>query len=70
MKWLSRMLHGAEHHRAYFYRVAGTVGILLTGEGLITDGTWSRVALVIGAILGVGGNGLATANTSTERPES
>lgn len=70
MSWLGKILHSAEHHRAYFYRLAGAIGVVLTADGIITSGTWAKVALVVGAILGVGGNGLATANTSTDREES
>lgn len=70
MKKLKQLLHTAEVHRAYFYRLAGTIGIVLTAGGVVTDGTEAKAMLIIGAILGVGGNGLATANTSTTREES
>lgn len=64
----SRVLHGAEHHRAYVYRVAATVGALLVGSGQLTAGHESAVLTLLGAILGLGGTGLAAANTSTHKP--
>jgi hypothetical protein len=65
---VSRALHGAEHHRAYTYRVAATVGALLVGSGQLTAGHESAVLTLLGAVLGLGGSGLAAANTSTRKP--
>jgi drug/metabolite transporter (DMT)-like permease len=64
---LSRVLHGAEHHRAYVYRVAVTVGALLVGGGYLTAGRESAALTLLGAVLGLGGSGLAAANTSTKK---
>jgi hypothetical protein len=64
---LSRVLHGAEHHRAYVYRVAVTIGALLVGGGYLTAGRESAALTLLGAVLGLGGSGLAAANTSTKK---
>lgn len=63
---LSRVIHGAERHRAYVYRVAVTVGALAVAGGQLTAGRESAILTLLGAILGVGGSGLAAANTSTK----
>jgi len=62
---LSRVLHGAEHHRAYVYRVAATVGALAVAGGQLTSGREATLLDLLGAVLGLGGSGLAAANTST-----
>lgn len=62
------LIHGAEHNRAYFYRLAVTVGTLLVGLHFITTGTLSTVLVLVGAVLGVGSSGLAATNTSTKKP--
>jgi hypothetical protein len=64
---LNRILHGAEANRAYFYRLATVLGPVLVGAHFITSGVLSTVLTVAGAILGVGGTGLAAANTSTKK---
>lgn len=64
----SRVLHGAERHRAYTYRVAATIGALLVASGQLTAGHESAVLTLLGAVLGLGGSGLAAANTSTRKP--
>lgn len=57
----------AEGHRAYIYRVATAIGGALTITGVIADGKAGAALLVVGAVMGVGGNGLATVNTTTKR---
>jgi hypothetical protein len=52
--------------RAWIYRVSLALVPVLTGYGVISD---SKAALwlgVIGAVLGLGTNALASANTSTK----
>jgi hypothetical protein len=61
---LSRVLHGAEHHRAYVYRVATTIGGLLVTGGVIDGTREGYLIAALGAVLGLP-NGLAAANTST-----
>lgn len=50
--------------RAYYYRVASAILIVLAGAGLVTDGTASRVLFLITTLLGLSTGGLATKNTS------
>jgi hypothetical protein len=64
---LSRLIHGAEHHRAYVYRVAATVGALAVAGGQLTSGREATLLDLLGAVLGLGGSGLAAANTSTKK---
>lgn len=63
---LSRIVHGAEHHRAYLYRLATTIGGLLVAGGVIDGTREGYLIAVVGAVLGLP-NGLAAANTSTRR---
>lgn len=65
---LSRLIHGAERHRAYAYRVATVVGALLVAGGQLTAGSEATLLTLLGAVLGLGGSGLAVANTSTRKP--
>jgi hypothetical protein len=66
--FVSRIVHGAERHRAYTYRVAATIGALLVAGGQLTAGHESALLTLLGAVLGLGGSGLAAANTSTSKP--
>lgn len=50
--------------RAYLYRVAGGIGLVVGGYGLMSD---AKVALWLGLVSTVLGNGLAAANTSTSK---
>ena len=65
--FLNDLIHGAERHRAYFYRIATASSAALVAAGSIADGTASRVLFIIGAVLGLPSAGLAAANTSTEK---
>lgn len=65
----SRIIHGAEHHRAYLYRLATTIGGLLVAGGVIDGTREGYLIAVVGAVLGLP-NGLAAANTSTRKPPS
>jgi hypothetical protein len=66
---ITNLLHIAESHRAYFYRLAGIIGVVLVTGGLVTGGKEQTILALIGAVLGVSSNGLAAANTST-KPKS
>jgi hypothetical protein len=65
----SRVVHGAEHHRAYTYRVASTIGGLLVAGGVIDGTREGYLIALVGAVLGLP-NGLAAANTSTRKRPS
>jgi hypothetical protein len=64
---LSRLIHGAERHRAYVYRVAAMIGALAVAGGQLTSGREATLLDLLGAVLGLGGSGLAAANTSTKK---
>lgn len=66
---LDRLVHGAERHRAYVYRLATTTGGLLLAGGVIDGTREGYLIAVVGAVLGLP-NGLAAANTSTRKPAS
>lgn len=55
-----------EHVRAYIYRVLGAVSLLVVAYGLASE---EVVALWVGVISSLIGNGLATANTSRHSDE-
>jgi hypothetical protein len=57
-----------EAHRAYIYRVATALVPLTVFYGLLADNEASLWLGVAGAALSIGGNALATANTSTKPP--
>lgn len=61
------IVHGAEKHRAYFYRVALSLVALAVVLHLVADGQVASVTELVAAILGVGGNGLAALNSSTKK---
>lgn len=67
MSFVDNVIHSAESHRAYFYRVAGAIGAVLVIYGLIDGAKLGEILLAVGTILGVGGNGLAAVNTSTKK---
>ena len=52
-----------EGHRGYLYRIFLALLAVLVVFGALTDDEVAKIILLIGAILGIGGNGLATANT-------
>ena len=54
------------HVRAYLYRVLTAVSVAAIGFGLLTE---EKAALILPLIAAVLGNGLATANTSTNRDD-
>lgn len=55
-----------EGHRAYAYRIALIAGPLLIAAGVVSSGQVATVLQVLGALLGVGGTGLAVKHTSTK----
>lgn len=55
-----------ERTRAYLYRVLLAVVPLVQAYGILDESTAALVVSLIGAVLGVG---LATLNTSTDKPE-
>ena len=57
-----------EHVRAYIYRVLTALVPLLVAYGVVTEGTVGLWLQLAGAVLAVGGTGLAAAHTSTKRP--
>lgn len=64
---LDKLIHGAEAHRAYFYRVALALVGLAVVLHFVASGQVASVVEVISAVLGISGNGLAAANTSTKQ---
>lgn len=59
--WFAR-----ERNRAYLYRVTVAVIAVLVGAGLLGGITADQILFLIGALLGVGGGTLASANTTTK----
>lgn len=58
-----------ESTRAYLYRVSIAVQPILVGYGLLSDSNAALWLGLVGAVLGVGTNVAAAANTSTKTPE-
>lgn len=55
-----------EAKRAYFYRIALVVLLLLVGYGIVSKDDLPLFAELIAAVLGLGSAALATKNTSTK----
>ncbi len=60
----------SEAKRAYFYRIALAVMALAAAIGVVKGDDLPLWINIVGAVLGIGSAGLATANTKThpERP--
>lgn len=59
---LNNLIHGAEKHRAYFYRIGTTVAALAVVYGFVDGKETSGLLALLAAVLG----GTASANTSTK----
>lgn len=54
----------SEHHRAWLYRVSGSVGLVLVGFGIVSG---QREVLIVSAIGTVLSTGTAAVHTSTQK---
>ena len=50
--------------RVYIYQIVAATAPLLVGIGMITEGVAQNVLAIVGAILTLGGSGLALRNVS------
>jgi uncharacterized membrane protein len=57
-------LNWPEHVRAYYYRIATTIILVLGTMGVVTEGDGGKILTVIAAVLGLSSGGLAAKNTS------
>lgn len=57
-----KLIHGAEAHRAYFYRLGTAVAALIASYGFIDGKLEVALVSLLGTLLG----GTASANTSTK----
>lgn len=59
-----------EHVRAYLYRIALTVAVLLVGYGVVSEGEADLWVQVLAAVLAIGPSALAAKNTSVRDPDA
>jgi hypothetical protein len=59
----------SEKKRAYFYRIALSILLLLAVYGVVSRDELPALLEVVAAVLGIGSSALATKNTSTRPVE-